>query len=104
MPDLIPTPSEAKVLPFEQAGKCQHTGCYGMVVPIVKDGRFRKHREILINIPKDFPVFQCTNCGQDYFTKESQVEYTAMLENEYQKHASIVQGVIEKFRRRQAKK
>jgi hypothetical protein len=95
---------KAKVLPFDNAPKCRHDGCFGMIVPIVKDGRFRKHREILINIPADFPVLQCTNCGQDYFTKESQAEYTEMLEREYQEHATLVSTVIEKYRRRQAKK
>lgn len=89
---------------MQAAPSCRNDGCYGVIVPNAKDGRFYLHRDVYINLPKDYVALRCTGCGEYYFTQESKAAFFSMLENEYSKHAEMVADVISKFRQRQLKK
>lgn len=82
---------------------CKQPGCSGVIAPTAHDGRFYSHRGVEINIPADYVVLRCTNCKKDYFPGTSQVDFAKMLEDQFQQHASMIAGIIEKFRKKQEK-
>lgn len=80
---------------------CKVPGCSGVIAPTAHDGRFYSHRGVQINIPADYVVLRCTNCKKDYFTDQQQAEFAKMLEDQFQLHATMIAGIIEKFRKKQ---
>ena len=64
------------------------------------DGRYYYHRNTLINVPPDFTILRCVECGQEIFDDVSMVALTSLLEEEYRLHAPMVQAAIDRFERR----
>jgi hypothetical protein len=78
----------------------------GVVFTERTDGRFMEHsgyRGVLINIPADYPIARCNNmdCRQMLFLDEELVAYTAMLDEELNKHRTEINAAIDRFRKRQ---
>ena len=83
--------------------ECPVDGCDGFLIPTRKDGRFRVHRNVLINVPRGFVIPRCSNCRQDHLSSDLETALTALLEDEYQRHATMIAAILDKYRQREAR-
>lgn len=79
---------------------CVTEGCDGIAVPTQKDGRFYEHREVIINVPKDFAIPKCQKCGTDVFDEALYKALVQILEKEYQRDAAMIAECRERFKAR----
>lgn len=87
---------------WRMCGTCKK----GVVLTERTDGRFMEHpqfRGVLINIPADFGIARCNNmeCRQMFFLDDELTAYTAMLDDELNKHRTEINAAIDRFRKRQ---
>ena len=79
---------------------CPREECDGVVIATAKDGRFRRHRGVYINLPRSLVIPRCTRCGRDYADAILQVVIDGELENEFRLYSQMIRTIIEKFKRK----
>lgn len=78
----------------------------GTICPEASDGRFFDHPKltgVMINIPSDYIIPRCDNpeCRQMFFTETEMPGFWDMLDEELEKHRSLIAKAVHDFREKQ---
>jgi len=86
---------------YRQVTRCGD--CKGVVAPAARDGRYFSYTaDVIVLLPSNVLVPRCQGCGTDWLTEHDEARIGAILEEEYQKHAELIQGLRQGFEARKS--
>jgi hypothetical protein len=57
----------------------------------------------MINLPKEFGIPRCVQCGVDWYTDDLIKKMEQTLENEYLQHADLIKSITEFYNHQRQK-